>query len=328
MSDWNWLLGGDKYILGPGDHKWYRHQDGEWFTSDGWYLYDWQNPFDHLPHRKLKGKPLLPVAKKIPNKMSSRTPMKSWPAKYDKAGATQKARKESRKKGYTREFGIATSSAAMIPYKKKENSYISFDNGADNFIRPLGENVPPFCLNLVRSGSGAWNRRGRQFVMKTLRLRVFISRLTNTNIVADQARLLVVYDRQTNGLSPVNFGTVCSDTLQDGSQTGEVWAFPYQSETRRFLILRDILLDLPEQFAASAANPFDPVRPIHVIDEFIKLKGLETQYKADATPEVIASIASGSLLCYIIKSQPDPAGPPVVRQWFAKLNTILQFDDQ
>jgi len=327
MSNWDWLNGGDKYILGPGDHKWYRHQDGEWFTSDGWYLYEWQNPFDHLPHRKLKGKPLLPVARKIPNKMASRTPMKSWPAKYDRAGATQKARKDSRKKGYTREFGIATSSAALIPFKKKENSYVSFDNGADNFIRPLGENIAPFVLNLVRAGSAAYNRRGRQFVMKTLRLRSFISCLTSTAQEADQARMLLVYDRQPNGFVPTNFGTVCSDTLQDGSQTGDIFAFPNLTETRRFLILRDILLDLPEQFVVSAANPFDPVRPIHIIDEFIKLKGLEVQYKADATPEVIGSITAGSLLLYIIKTRPD-AGTPAVRTWFAKTNTILQFDDE
>jgi len=156
------------------------------------------------------------------------------------------------------------------------------------------------CLNLIQVGSSMYNRIGRKVEMRSVRLTAQISTLnvTRATTTPDYYRVMLIYDRQTNGANPA-----MADFLQDTEQTGTNTTTSYSglnmNNRERFVTIMDKKITLPQATCTAGVltnvYPNDCYLPIK-IDEFRKLRGLTTHYRADSNPAVIGDISTGSLL--------------------------------
>lgn len=155
------------------------------------------------------------------------------------------------------------------------------------------------CINLIQVGSSMFNRIGRKVEMRTIRLSCQLQTLNVTRATTspDYCRLAIIYDRQTNGAFPTTI-----DFFQDSEQTGANTSFPYSglnmNNRERFVTLMDKRITIPQATATAGVLtnvfPNDMMSPIR-IDEFRKLRGLTTHFKADSNPAVIGDVATGGL---------------------------------
>jgi len=172
-------------------------------------------------------------------------------------------------------------------------------------------------LNLIASGSSYYQRIGRKIEMKSSRINGIINYKTTlggqTNYYPFIARIMVIYDRQTNGALPS-----IQDILQTidalGNPTTDNYSGVNLNNRDRFTILRDQRIYLPFIHTTTAPNAYpdsqlqlDPVTPTLNIDLYTKLKGLTTQYKADGSPPGIGDIATGALYLVTLGNYPTPA---------------------
>ena len=108
----------------------------------------------------------------------------------------------------------------------------------------LSLNTTPLVTpNLVQSGAGFYNRIGRRIEMKSLHLTGLIHS-TGKQADQDYCRLLVVYDRQTNGALPAA-SDILKDYDQSGSSSTGVFSGINPDNRERFVILADYRLAMP-----------------------------------------------------------------------------------
>lgn len=179
-------------------------------------------------------------------------------------------------------------------------------------------------LNLVAVGSSFFNRIGRRIEMKNIRITGSIETTNNASTDADYCRIVIIYDRQTNGALPA-FADIFQDTAQDGTNTNNSLSNVNLNNRDRFVILRDLRLFLPLVSVTGSPTFFgapDPVEPTYNIDLFVRLKGLVTQYKADSSPAVIGDIATGGL--FLVTFGSKAVGSDSYRAHFS---TRLRFND-
>lgn len=178
-------------------------------------------------------------------------------------------------------------------------------------------------LNLVSTGSSFFNRIGRRIELKSIRISGSVQLLATANASADYGRIMIIYDRQTNGAIPT-LADILQDTTQAGVNNTDAFSNLNLNNRDRFTILRDLRLYLPGMSAAAGFSTYqtqsDPVEPTFNIDLFVKLRGLVTQYKADSSPSVIGDIATGGLFLLTF-------GSKVTGQYVAQLTTRLRFND-
>lgn len=186
------------------------------------------------------------------------------------------------------------------------------------------------CVNLIAPGSSFFNRIGRKIEMKNFRCVASISfippQTPNTAFQSNYVRMLLVYDRQTNGSFPV-----ISDILQTtdfaGTNTTTTYSGVNLNNRDRFSILRDTRIMLPTVVSSSSGNQLlgidfaDPTKPINNFDYFVKLKGLTTMYKADSAVPGIGDIATGGLY-WILYS--DATSSP----WICDVQMRLRYHDR
>jgi len=165
------------------------------------------------------------------------------------------------------------------------------------------------------NGAAFYQRIGTRTRGKSLEIRGKIAQ-TNTNTAAVNssfARVIILYDRQANGALPT-IADILTDYAYDGSTESNAFSGLNMNNRDRFLILRDRKIHLP------AVGPLG-IPPVNttpaavivretlttdqsssfVVNEFIKLKGLETHYKASTTGG-IGDISTGSFLLFLISS--------------------------
>lgn len=192
--------------------------------------------------------------------------------------------------------------------------------------------------NLINEGAGFTNRIGRQIQMKSLLLRYNIG-LSASNAAAlttqQLARLIVVYDRQTNGAAPT-----VADILRGYDYAGTAFAAanvatfsPNPNNFTRFRILldREFSLGPIGIMGARSGQGFDYQSPTSMAQDgsfhgtvFIKLRRLVTQYKSNTVPPTINDIASGGL--YVITCS-TAASAGTIKPYFCSFNTRLRFYD-
>lgn len=152
------------------------------------------------------------------------------------------------------------------------------------------------CLNLIRAGATYVNRTGRRIEMKSLRINGMISPFRTS--ADDYVRILVVYDRQTNGANPV-IADIIQTTDQAAANTTTSYSGANLNNRDRFIVLMDFRAKMPSQTytAGVITNPgwIDQTMPQFQVERYIKLKGLVTQYKADSSPAVVGDISTGGL---------------------------------
>jgi len=162
-------------------------------------------------------------------------------------------------------------------------------------------------LNLIRAGSSFFNRIGRKIEMKSIHLKGYLNPV-RTNAAADYARVMLVYDAQTNGTAPA-IADILQDTDQAGTNATGVFSSANLNNRDRFKILCDYRIVLPSLTvtAGVVTNPgfIDPVTAAFDLERFVKLKGLVTQFKADSSPAVIGDIATGGLFLVTFGGTPS-----------------------
>lgn len=157
-------------------------------------------------------------------------------------------------------------------------------------------NTNPLIQNLVtvRQGAGIPNRIGNKIALKSLRVRASVQVNANATSPNNQIlRWLIVYDRQPNGAYPV-----VDNLLSDITVGNTIVAGDYQSSINpsfydRFIVLCDKLLVGADIASTLITGPTE--QKGYQIDEFIKLKGLETVFQASTTGSPIADINTGAL---------------------------------
>jgi len=182
-----------------------------------------------------------------------------------------------------------------------------------------------YPLNLIQTGSSMYNRIGRRIEMVSLRFTGNLFALSVTRAaIMDLARIAIVYDRQTNGATPT-ISDVFQDTDQAGTNTTSSMSGINMNNRERFVVLMDkrILLPQATDTATVLTNTFPNSTEDWVhIDEFRKLRGLTTHYKADSNPAVVGDISTGGL--FIIGFAGLPAGGEIfsLPTWNCRLKYI------
>lgn len=171
----------------------------------------------------------------------------------------------------------------------------SVDIAASNFSL----NATPLitAINLVESGTGFNNRVGRKICMKSLYItgNIVYVNLATKSTIGDYCRIIVVYDRQTNGALPAIADYILSVTQAAGTSSTVYDQFNVNNRDR-FLTLMDERLAMPLYINASGpVGPSDGTTKTFNIQRYLNLKNLVTQFKSDSSPSVIGDIATGSL---------------------------------
>lgn len=163
-------------------------------------------------------------------------------------------------------------------------------------------NVGVFTLlNGVAVGSNFYNRITRKIALKSISCNWHIEFPGNTSaIVQESIRYCIVYDKQANGLAPINgWADVFTQVDNGGTGTSLLKAFPNINTRDRFVILLD------ETVIMSAANLVSSVTGPAVYGgiegnnnrmlckHFKSLHNIETMFGGDTAG--IASITTGSL---------------------------------
>lgn len=164
-------------------------------------------------------------------------------------------------------------------------------------------------LQMPIEGSSFYNRIARRTRGVSLEIKGHIAP-TLSNAAArglQWGRILIIYDRQPNGAVP-SVATILTDYDEGGNAATYSTSGINMDNRDRFLVLRDRKFLLPPigingvapttTSANLAGTNADMAESRFLFHEFIKLNGLETQYKASTTG-AIGDIASGSyiILC-------------------------------
>lgn len=170
----------------------------------------------------------------------------------------------------------------------------------DPILATFTTNGSAFCLNLTNQGSASWQRIGNKIAMQSLRIRGILSILftptaTTGATSSVSTRMVVVFDKTPSGVLP-DFDDIFGNINNEGTSSVGVLSSLSLLRTKRFRVLKDYVMSGFPRIGLVGTVATQSVE--QVFDEFIPLKGLETQYTASNTTPVIADISSGGLYVY------------------------------
>lgn len=169
-------------------------------------------------------------------------------------------------------------------------------------VATTNTNEASFTLNLVRQGTGSWNRVGRKIKCKTLRIFgdascVHAGEGTGT-VRGNVLRMVVVWDKQPSGDPVPTFDEIFGHTVQDGTESTDFLDPRKYDNMDRFRVLKDCRYESnPGAAALDGASEVGVENKFH-IDEFVRLKVGETVYGGQSEPMTIADVNSGAIYCY------------------------------
>lgn len=168
-------------------------------------------------------------------------------------------------------------------YNRRGRDELKFiDQTADNI--PLVSAGGIILLNGVIQGQDYNNRIGRKIINKSLLIRIHIVPVNTVSVPqGDAARFLVVYDSQTNGVSPSP-----SDIIDGGNYLRGI----NLNNRERFRVIKDWIVPLTAtNFSGANLIGGDPTS--RLLKTFKKLH-LDTIF--NGTGATIGAIATGSLI--------------------------------
>lgn len=189
-------------------------------------------------------------------------------------------------------------------------------------------------INYPIEGSSFYNRIGRRTRGVSLELHGKIEP-TNANataVKAQYARIIILYDRQPNGATP-SVSTILQDYCIDNTQSTTSQSGLNMDNRDRFQVLRDRKVLLPP-LGINGVAPTTSAGGVYTINsdlkdgtfnysEFIRLNGLETQYKASSTSSNnIGDVATGSYLILVMQELTGTTGA-----WMLSFQTRYKFLD-
>lgn len=182
-------------------------------------------------------------------------------------------------------------------------------------------------LNFIQVGSSMFNRIGRRIEMLSVRFTGHIECIAGLtrSVLPDYARLVIVYDRQTNGAYPT-ISDMFQDTDQAGVNTTLAQSGINMDNRERFVVIMDYRIYLPQATVTagvvSAAFPVDTMAYKPLVDEYRRLGKLTTHYKADSNPAVIGDISTGGLFVVAFADQTAATSAFSMNEWNVRLKYI------
>jgi len=207
----------------------------------------------------------------------------------------------NRKTPYARNFTAGR--AAALPGLKHgrgrgETRYVD-NNPAPIDVNTTTGTTGVYPLNLTTQGSALQNRLGNKIALKSLQMKYHfqIKAPTVANPVPQQdIRVIIFYDKQTNGSLP-SISDVISSVDQNGTVTCSTDSYPNNFNRDRFVILADSWFHLPQvtwnSTLGTSTELWLPSMSELRFDRYIKLKNIETCYKANAG--TIGDVSTGGL---------------------------------
>lgn len=256
----------------------------------------------------------------------------------------RRSRKRSRR--YRRKAMPSIQSTMLMRYKTnakygQETKTCDYNFGIDAVppfnYQPDLLNFPPLpinnatnnvqALNLVTEGPGLCQRVGNKISCKSIRLRLYLIPTGNQQLT--WSRLMIVYDRQTNGMYPPTNQILSRinavNTLIPGVDTGNIDI----NSLERYLSIMDTYKSLPAFYTAATTRFVGSTNnSAFIVDKFIKLRGLETLFKGtmnNGNPEVIADVITGGL--YLISYSELDATDPMATTYLYSGDVRFRFQD-
>lgn len=192
-----------------------------------------------------------------------------------------------------------------------EKKGVDTDLNLNPIIATTNTNASAFVLNLVQAGNGSWNRVGRKIQLKSVRLRGSIlfqysAVATTSNLVEDMCRMVVVWDKQPNGVLPT-YDTIFGRTEQDGTESCDYLDGPKFDNMDRFTVLRDKVMEDSIGATPLTGGTTNLVINQQGFDEFIPLGNRETVFSGQSVPMTIADISTGALYVFFRSRYNQPA---------------------
>jgi len=159
-------------------------------------------------------------------------------------------------------------------------------------------------LNGCVAGSQNFNRIGRKICLKSLQIRGYFL-ATDFSTAQTFARMIVVYDKQSNGSAPTFANIIQSQNIA-GTTSSLATDMVNLDNRDRFEIIRDKQVALAA-LQNTATQAFSGAPTILYVEDYIKLGNRETVYNA-GTAGTVGDITSGALYVFFIASQANAAG--------------------
>lgn len=193
-----------------------------------------------------------------------------------------------------------------------------------NVLSTTNTNGAAFCVNLIRTGNGSYNRVGNKIKAKSLRI---VGNISCSHVEDDAAgflgnilRMVVVWDQQPSGTLPT-FDTIFGHTYQDATEETDYYDPLRYDNTGRFRVLKDCRYISNPQ--AGVTSTVETVLPTYYIDEYINLKVKESVYSSDSTPMTISDVSTGAIYVFFRAAANAVGGT----QWVVNVNSRLRYED-
>lgn len=201
--------------------------------------------------------------------------------------------------GAARAGFVRNSNAKASRVEKKVVDVVSASYPVENTGTQLA------LLNGCAPGTNNYNRIGRKITMKTLQIRGRIGPTDATDTIPSKVRMLVVYDKQANGVAPTYSNIVTSQNIT-GATSSTVEDMINLDNRDRFEIIRDMNFEIGG-ITSTIDQTWASGEPIKVVNEYIRLNDREVIYNA-GTAGTVGDITSGSLYVFFIGSQANAIG--------------------
>jgi len=205
---------------------------------------------------------------------------------------------------------IERSPASMITsmaYRgQEEKKFLDVGDGDTTFVVPPVANMSFQLLNAPLVGAAFYNRIGNKITMKSVHIKVGLG--PRVPDVApggnnETCRVMLVYDRQSNGSDPTP-STLLADYAAGGATQTTVFSGMNPNQTGRFVILREHFFKIFNvnnvAGLTSSASSFYQQDGHWFVNWYVKLKDLETIYQA-STGE-IGDITNGALFLVLMSN--------------------------
>jgi len=268
----------------------------------------------------------------------TRLSKKEWASVRDRASRNAEASRVARRAvAAVQRMGppavIARALGPAAPVGRREEVK-SIDNG--NAMTPahgtaaLNTTGSVFPLNIVAQGSAQYERVGNKIDMRSLELSYTLQPIAAARSCAmDSARILVVYDKQTNGAAPA-----ISDILQDADQAGDPFTNTFSGlnilNSDRFIVLYDRRVQLPALTTQVAAPSVTAEFPsgfggdllgkgdgLGFHHRFLRFRGLPTQFKANGGS--VGDISTGGVFLVTLGATAAGSECWAIPKWHARL---------
>lgn len=238
--------------------------------------------------------------------------------------------------------GRSYSNGRSAPYKRRKKAFAAppagmqvvrrelkgmdtdIDIAEGSLVNTTNTNDAAIVLNLIRAGTGSWNRIGRKVHMKSLRLKgtaryQYTAQSTTSNVIGATMRMVVVYDKQPSSGTIPTFDTIFGRTTQDGTESCEFLDNLRFDNTGRFRVLSDKVISCCPTIEPPTGGTTNLVLCPFDFDQYLKIN-LETIYSGQSSPMTIADISSGALYIYFRASaNSDPTSEWYINNASARL---------